>query len=644
MYLIGYDIGSSTIKASLIETSSNQHVCTVQYPDRDMDMISRQSGWAEQQPEIWWQDFCFATRKLLAEAKIQAEDIQAIGISYQMHGLVLIDKQKQALRPAIIWCDSRAVAIGDKAFNEIGPRWCLENCLNSPGNFTASRLKWVKDNEPHIYEQADKFLLPGDYIAMRVTGKVSTTLSGLSEAILWDFKEKKLANEVLDHLDLDKDLIPEIVSAFDVQGEVTEEASIMTGLKPGTPLTFRAGDQPSNALSLNVLRPGEIAATCGASGVVYGIVDRPLFDPKSRINAFSHVNYEENNDRIGVLACINGAGMQYGWMRHQIAAGGRSYDDMERMASGVPIGSEGLCILPFGNGAERILENKNLKSQIHNLQFNRHSRAHLFRAALEGVAFSFVYGINLLKNLGLNMEVLRVANDNMFQSEIFSQTMATLLDCKIEMFDTTAAVGAAKAAGVGIGVYQNVEEALGSQKPYVIFEPSLDKAQCEHAYQFWVRNLEKSLQEVAPTQHTDGNSSRLGDTVSLGLQLAAKNDLLNELKKDLLKLSEGKKSTKAIEKIAERIDQHLNKDRYWEMIEEHVDFIEGDFFKRLKAEHADLSAQDIRLSFLLRLKLSTKEIAEQLNLSIRGIETKRYRLRKKLGLDSHQLEEYLTNF
>ena len=492
MYLLGYDIGSSSIKAALLDASTNETVAIVQYPDAEMDMISRQSGWAEQQPEVWWQDFMLATRKLFAETNIKSDDVKGIGISYQMHGLVLVDKDHHVLRPSIIWCDSRGVEIGKKAFDEIGHSDCFERLLNSPGNFTASKLKWVKDNEPEVYQRIYKFMLPGDFIALRLTNTLTTTIPGLSEGIFWDFKEKKVSNELLDYYGFDRSMMPDISPTMSIQGEVSRQAAEMTGLKEGTPISFRAGDQPCNALSLNVMRPNEIAATSGTSGVVYGVVDKPLFDDRARVNSFAHVNYEENHDRIGILLCLNGAGIQYSWMKHQIARTDRSYIDMERMVSTVPVGSDGLCILPFGNGAERMLENKNVNSHIFNIQFNRHNRAHLYRAALEGVAFSFVRGINVLKEMGLNVGVLRVGNDNMFQSEVFSTTIATMLDCHIEVVDTTAAIGAARAAGVATGIYSSIEEALQGIRTSMIFEPKYNKTLCRQAYTYWDSCLESS--------------------------------------------------------------------------------------------------------------------------------------------------------
>ncbi|MFY0653811.1 MAG: carbohydrate kinase [Cyclobacteriaceae bacterium] len=658
MYLLGYDIGSSSIKVALIKADSHETVDLIQYPESDFDIIARQSGWAEQQPELWWQDLCLATQKIIAKNHIKPIDIKSIGIGYQMHGLVLIDKDQHVLRPAIIWCDSRAVSIGQRAFSEIGEAECLENYLNSPGNFTASKLKWVKDNEPELYEKIDKILLPGDYIAMRLSGQVQTTISGLSEGIFWDFKKRQVATRILDYYELTEDHLPEIVPTFSVQGKVTAEAAERTGLIPGIPISYRAGDQPNNALSLNVLNPGEIAATSGTSGVVYGIVDRPLYDLKSRVNAFAHVNYEDNHDRIGVLLCLNGAGIQYGWMKNQIALSGRKYDDMERMAKSVPIGSDGLCILPFGNGAERILEDRNVNSHILNLEFNRHTRAHIYRGALEGVAFSFVHGVNLLKEMGLDVDIIRVGNDNMFRSEVFSMTMATLLDCHIEVVDTTGAIGAARAAGVATGIYASLEDALSGISPMMIHEPRLNKAQCNQAYSYWLSCLDKTLYEipsrvnrpeVLKAKNVDLKKEieeKNKELAASQMQLMNKNDFLAEVKNSLAQMdnpSVAQNDLKQISRLISKIEDNIGSNKEWKAFEDQFDLLHSDFFKKLKGEFPKLSVAEAKLCMLLKMKLSTKEIANQLNLSVRGVETRRYRLRKKLQLNKEQALEDLLD-
>ncbi|MCB0640431.1 MAG: carbohydrate kinase, partial [Phaeodactylibacter sp.] len=412
-----------------------------------------------------------------------------------MHGLVLVDAQQQVLRPSIIWCDSRAVGIGQQAFDELGEEACLSALLNSPGNFTASKLAWVKQQEPALFARVHKFLLPGDYIAMRLTGEILTTASGLSEGIFWDFKRDAVSEMVLDYFGFQSSLVPDNVPTFSLQGTISREAAQATGLAMGTPVGYRAGDQPNNALALNVLQPGEVAATGGTSGVVYGVTDTATYDPQSRVNSFLHVNHQTGQPRIGVLLCINGAGSQYAWLKKYAAAQSLSYPDMEQRAAQIPVGSDGLITLPFGNGAERMLDNQAVNGRLIGLQFNRHRPGHLFRSALEGIAHSFVYGVRIQQQMGLDVSVMRVGNDNLFQSGIFAQTIATLLDSSIEVIKTTGAVGAAKAAGVAVGLYANVETAMQQVEILKTYEPQANKDEYGSAYQSWAQELEQILNE-----------------------------------------------------------------------------------------------------------------------------------------------------
>ena len=490
MYLLGYDIGSSSVKVALVEANTKRTIDTLQSPADAMEITALQSDWAEQDPEMWWRHVCTATREILSQNAIKADQVGAIGIAYQMHGLILVDENYEVLRPSIIWCDSRAVDIGNKAFEAIGQNQCLGCLLNSPGNFTASKLKWVIENEPELYAKAKYFMLPGDYIALKLTEIPITTPSGLSEGILWDFQTNDVADIVLDHYDIDRKLIPQIVPTISEQGRLTKQAAQATGLVAGIPITYRAGDQPNNAMSLNVLEPGEVAGTGGTSGVVYGVIDQPVFDSSSRVNGFAHVNHSKANPRIGILLCINGAGIMYNWTRQQIMNASVSFREMEKMGATVPIGADGLRIIPFGNGAERILENQSPGAQINNLQLNRHQRAHLIRASLEGVAFSFVYGMEILKQMGLQTNILRVGNDNLFQSSIFSNTIATLTESQIEVMRTNGAIGAAKASGVAIGVYNSLSEAMRGNELVLRYEPQMDSIEAyEAAYQQWKSDL-----------------------------------------------------------------------------------------------------------------------------------------------------------
>jgi xylulokinase len=493
MYLLGYDIGSSSVKASLVDANTGNCVASAFYPPKEAEIIALQSGWAEQQPEMWWHHLRLATTDVLSSSQVKKEDIKAIGLSYQMHGLVCVDKNQQVLRPSIIWCDSRAVSIGQQAFDELGADVCLSHLLNSPGNFTASKLAWVKRNEPQIFEKIDKIMLPGDYIAMKLTGNICTTISGLSEGMLWDFKEDKLAGFLLDYYGIEPSMIADIVPTFGEQGTVNKEAAQELGLKEGTPVTYRAGDQPNNALSLNVFNPGEIAATAGTSGVVYGVSEQVNYDPLSRVNTFAHVNHTHQLNRLGILLCINGTGILNSWMHHNITPS-LDYPDMNRLASSVPVGSEGLVVLPFGNGAERVLQNKELGCSIHGLNFNKHNERHILRASQEGIVFSFCYGIEIMKQMGLNIQHIHAGRANMFKSALFRDTLATVSGAMIDVYKTEGSEGAAKGAGMGAGIYQNHNEAFASLECLAHIEPLVSQRdEYLSAYHRWKSVLKNEL-------------------------------------------------------------------------------------------------------------------------------------------------------
>jgi xylulokinase len=427
----------------------------------------------------------------MRKSGVRGEEIKAIGISWQMHGLVLVDKNRRVLRPSIIWCDSRAVPYGEKAFEAIGRERALSHLLNSPGNFTASKLAWVKENEPEIYRQIHKIMLPGDYIAMKLTGSIGMTIEGLSEGIFWDFKEHRISEDVMSFFGFDYSLIPDIVPIFGTQGTVSSEAAAALGLKEGTPVGYRAGDQPNNAVSLNVFNPGEIASTAGTSGVIYGILGEINYDPLSRINIFAHVNHTPEDPRLGVLLCINGTGILNSWIKRNFIREGFTYEDMNKLASQSPIGAKGLSVIPFGNGAERILENKDIGCSFHGINFNIHSIADIVRASQEGIVFSFKYGMEIMQAMGMDITVIRAGNANMFLSPIFRETLSSITGATIELYDTDGAAGAAKAAGIGVGIYASPEEAFGSLKKIMTVEPDAkNRLQYQSAYERWKSRLD----------------------------------------------------------------------------------------------------------------------------------------------------------
>jgi len=497
MMTVGYDIGSSSIKAAIYDVDSGKTVASGTYPKDEMKIDSPKPGWAEQNPETWWNAVKNVTTEILSGSHASASDISAIGITYQMHGLVLVDESKNVLMPSIIWCDSRAVGIGSNAFHEIGEEKCLRFLLNSPGNFTASKLRWVIENEPSIFNKAFKFMLPGDYIAMKLTGEINMTAEGLSEGIMWNFESDGPGYFLLRHLGIDESLLPDIVPVFGNQGVLSKEAAEELGLKKGTPVTYRAGDQPNNAFSLDVLQPGEIAATAGTSGVVYGVSDQIKFDRKGRVNTFAHVNHDSNRRRLGILLCINGTGISNSWIRKMIFDSTISYHEMNRIADDVSIGSDGIAFLPFGNGAERMLENLEVGASFSGVNFNIHDRRHLIRSVLEGVAFSFYYGINILKELAVDSKVIRAGNANMFLSKIFRETISNLSGATIQLYNTNGALGAARAAAFGAGFYSSLDESFKGLECLATVEPDARSAErCKAAYDKWLDTLKSNLNSL----------------------------------------------------------------------------------------------------------------------------------------------------
>lgn len=491
-YLLGFDVGSSSVKASLVDVETGVCAADAFFPEHEAPITAVKSGWAEQDPQMWWDNAKLALKKIMTVTGATGEDIKAIGISYQMHGLVCVDKNQQVLRPSIIWCDSRAVPYGERAFRDLGADQCLSHLLNSPGNFTAAKLAWVKDNEPELFAKIDKIMLPGDYIAMKLSGEINTTISGLSEGMFWDFKEQRPAQFLLDYFGFSASQIPDIVPTFAVQPEVSKAAAEELGLKAGTPISYRAGDQPNNALSLNVFNPGEIASTAGTSGVVYGVLGDVNYDEKSRVNIFAHVNYTNDQTRLGVLGICNGTGILNAWVHRNITPD-MGYAEMNDLGATVPIGSDGVTILPFGNGAERILENRELGCSIHGLNFNRHNRAHIVRAAQEGIVFAFCYGMEVMRQMGMNIRKIHAGKANMFLSPLFRNTLAGVSGATIELFETDGAAGAAKGAGMGCGIYKDNNEAFATLKKLAVIEPE-EATRNEYiaAYERWKEVLSQT--------------------------------------------------------------------------------------------------------------------------------------------------------
>ncbi|MEW6512130.1 MAG: FGGY family carbohydrate kinase [Bacteroidota bacterium] len=494
MLTIGYDLGSSFIKAALVDSATGEAVATASFPDSEMAIDAQRPGWAEQRPEAWWEGIVQVTRRLAAVSGVPVRDVGALGVSYQMHGLVLVGRDGRPLRPAIIWCDSRATEIGREAFGMLGEGRCLHEMLNSPGNFTASKLRWVKLHEPALYEQAWKAMLPGDFIALKMTGECTTTVSGLSEGILWNFRENGIATHLMTYYEIRNGLIPGVVPTMGLQGHLTPVAAEELGLTAGIPLAYRAGDQPNNAFALNVLQPGEIAATAGTSGVVYAVSDSLACDSRSRVNAFAHVNHTPADPRIGILLCINGTGIANSWIKKLTSGSSGNYEEMNELASAAPTGAGGISVIPFGNGAERMLADRDVGAHVLGVQFNAHGTGEIIRAVHEGVAFAFVYGIRILNSIGIMPGILRAGAGNMFQSPVFAQSLATVAGVVIELYNTDGAQGAARAAAVGAGAVSTPAEAFAGLKRIAAIEPSPEDTACLDAYRLWEQRLNAILE------------------------------------------------------------------------------------------------------------------------------------------------------
>jgi xylulokinase len=505
MLLLGIDLGTSSIKVSVVDGTTQQTLASAQYPDTESPIIAKEPGWAEQSPATWWQDVQNAILKLNSSGKYNPKDIGAIGIDYQMHGLVCLDKKERLLRQAIIWCDSRAVKIGEKAFKKIGYDKSLSRLLNSPGNFTASKLAWVKENEPEIYEKVDKVMSPGDFIALQLTGELTTSVSALSEGIFWDFKKNKLSKDVFEYFGFDKNIIPTIQPVFSSHGKLKKDIAEALSLSAGIPVAYKAGDQPNNALSLNVFEPGEVAAVAGTSGVIYGVSDQLNYDKQSRINSFAHVNHTEENPRIGVLLCINGAGITNRWINQNFAAGS-DYEAMNEAAYKIYPGSEGVQVIPFANGAERMLNNRTVGAHILNLDWNRHEPVHVYRAAQEGVAFAFRYGLDIMRKNGIKPTVIRAGKANMFLSKTFVKAFVNVTACPVELYNSSGSVGAALGAGIGAGVFKTPAEAFANLKPQETVEP-LQESIYNDCYQKWKDSLQGIIKMQDAEQHRHEDSA-----------------------------------------------------------------------------------------------------------------------------------------
>lgn len=337
-----------------------------------------------------------------------------------------------------------------------------------------------------------RFLKPGDYIAMKLTGEITTSISALSEGIFWDFKKGEISKDVMNYFGFENDIIPEVRDVFTAHGCLQKKVADDLKLKAGIPVTYKAGDQPNNALSLNVLNPGEVATTAGTSGVIYAVTDSLFHDSKSRVNTFAHVNHTPDKQRLGVLLCINGTGIMTRWTK-DIMGKGKTYKEMNEEAATIDVGSNGLLCFPFGNGAERMLENKLLNAHFNNIELNTHTAAHMYRAVGDGIAFAFRYGLDIMRENGLQPSIVKAGKANMFLNEVFAQAFVNATGLALELYQTDGSTGAALGAGIGVGAYSKPAEAFANMKSLNTIEPGRDMDRYDEIYEQWLYKLNQYL-------------------------------------------------------------------------------------------------------------------------------------------------------
>lgn len=456
MYTLGLDIGSSSVKACLYDARSFRIVGTSTSPSHEMPITAPEPGWAEQDPEVWWHHTIVACDDLRARHPAAWATVKAIGIGYQMHGLVTLDAGDKPVRPAIIWCDSRAVETGNSITGLIGRQRLLDSNLNTPGNFTVSKMVWMMQNEPDNWSKVAIGMLPGDYIAYRLSGDKTTSKSGLSEMILWNFLTNEIDTLILNNYPSIRAILPKIVPNIGVATSISMESAEMLGLQDDVVLSYRSGDQPNNAFGLGVTEPGSVGINAGTSGVVYAVTDKPVVDVAETFNPFLHVNNNESQKRIGLLLCLNGCGIMNAQIRRLTKAS--SYEMMNEKADDVPLGSDGLQIFPFGNGAERMFGNRNLGASIHGWDLVRHNDAHFFSASLEGIAATLSYGIDHMRSLGVNINKIHAGRANLFLSPLFCELIAAIARVDVYLFESDGASAAAKGAAYGAGLINSTTQ------------------------------------------------------------------------------------------------------------------------------------------------------------------------------------------
>jgi xylulokinase len=500
-YMMGIDVGTSGTRAVIVRPDG--HVAGAATGDHE-PMRMAKPGWAEQSPENWWQATIIAVRAALAEAGLKGADITAIGLSGQMHGVILLDKDCAVLRPALIWCDQRSQTQCDWITSRVGAERLIQ-LVSNPAltGWSAPKLLWIRDNEPAIYERAAHCLLPKDFVRFRLTGEFATDVSDASGTLLFDVTHRCWSAEMLAALEIDPSLFPRAYESPEITGEITAEVAKLTGLAAGTPVVGGGGDQAASAIGNGIVEPGLTSATLGTSGVIFAYTEEPKLDPGGRIHTFCHAV----PGKWHVMGVTQGAGLSLRWFRENFGAseawlarqiGLDTYDLIIKEAEQAPPGSLGLLWLPYLMG-ERT---PHLDAQARGMWFGltaAHTRAHVIRSILEGVAFSLRDSLEIFKELGIPVEQIRASGGGS-RSPVWRQIQADIYGKELVTLRTSegSALGAALLAGVGGGIYSSVQESARqaiqiqeSVAPRAAVAPAYDRL-----YQVY-RRLYPTVRELA---------------------------------------------------------------------------------------------------------------------------------------------------
>lgn len=424
------------------------------------NFASPEPGWAEQDPRDWWRAGAIAVRKALQASGVAAESIAAVGFSGQMHGAVLLDENDEVIRPALIWCDQRTDAQSKELERNLGLDRLIQLTCNPPlTNFTLTKLLWVRENEPKNWQRVRKIMLPKDYVRLRLTGESAIDVADASGTLLLDVANRRWSNEVLGKTGIDAKLLPKLFESQEICGKISQAGASATGLRPGTPVVAGAGDQAAGAVGMGITRAGVVSATIGTSGVVFAATDRPSLDSKGRLHTFCHAI----PGRWHVMGVTQAAGLSLRWFRDRFGAGpedGRDpYERLSAEAATVSAGCEGAFWAPYLMGERTPHLDPFARAAFVGLSAS-HTRAHLIRAVLEGVAFSLKDTFTIFEEIHVPVERIRLGGGGA-RSPLWQQIQADVYAHEVEILkaEEGAAYGAAILAGVGSGCWKSVDEA-----------------------------------------------------------------------------------------------------------------------------------------------------------------------------------------